>query len=72
MSRDIEQEFSQSVRRARRTREMSQADLAHEMQSAGYPWHQTVVAKIEAGQRSLKLGEAYALARVLELELPAP
>lgn len=28
----------------------------------GFKWHQTVVAKVESGQRMIKLSEAYALA----------
>ena len=35
----------------------------------GIVWHQTVVAKIEAGQRQVKLTEAFALADVLGLPL---
>lgn len=32
-------------------------------------WHQTVVAKVESGQRAVKLTEAYALASVLDMRL---
>lgn len=44
---------------------MSQQQVAAGMARYWVIWHQTVVAKVEASQRALKLTEAYALAAVL-------
>ena len=46
---------------------MSQGEVATEMTALGLGWHQTTVAKTEAGTRPLKLVEALGLALVLRL-----
>ncbi|MGC5007440.1 helix-turn-helix transcriptional regulator [Streptomyces sp. DT203] len=40
----------------------SQEELARVMQRAGFKWQQTTAAKTEAGNRPVRLNEAYALA----------
>ena len=48
---------------------MSQASLAAAMSERGWPWHQSTVGRVEAGQQPLKLAEAVDLARVLKTSL---
>lgn len=58
---------------AKKRRELigySQADVALMMQvDYGLPWHQTVLSKVEAGQRDVRLKEAYALANIYGIAL---
>jgi transcriptional regulator with XRE-family HTH domain len=62
-----DESIGQRVKEIRRARKVSQAGLALAMGVMGYHWHQTVIAKIEAGTRSLKLTEAVLLAQVLNV-----
>lgn len=62
---DPDEVFRVQVRQRRTALGWSQQRLTDELVKLGYPWHQTTVAKVEAGQRRLSLGEATALARVL-------
>lgn len=63
-----EAELAQRLRGLRTHRRWSQADLAEHMSSRyGLRWHQTTVAKIEAGQRPIGLNEAAALARIFDI-----
>ncbi|MFG1844896.1 helix-turn-helix domain-containing protein [Micromonospora carbonacea] len=61
--------FRTRLRLRRRMMGWSQQRLTDEMAKRGYPWHQTTVAKVEAGERRLSLGEATVLARVLGSDL---
>lgn len=45
---------------------MSQSELAKRMAARGFKFHQTTVARIEAGERAVRLGEAEALAKILK------
>jgi transcriptional regulator with XRE-family HTH domain len=47
----------------------SQTGLAKRMADLGFPWHQTTVSRIEAGERPAQLGEAWALCRLLQVDL---
>lgn len=62
MSEDV---FRAQVRQRRQVLGWSQQRVAEEMTKHGHAWHQTTVAKVEAGQRPIGLGEAVALGRVL-------
>jgi hypothetical protein len=62
-----EQRFAANLREARGT--MSQYTLAREMQDRGWPWRQQTVARVEAGQRMVRLGEATAIAEILQVPL---
>ncbi|MEU8820638.1 helix-turn-helix domain-containing protein [Actinoplanes sp. NPDC048796] len=64
-----EAELAQRLRSLRVQQEWSQADLAEHINNIGYGlrWHQTTVAKIEAGQRPIGLNEAAALAEVFDI-----
>lgn len=48
---------------------MTQAQLAVQMSGGGFTMHQTTIAKIEAGERPVTVGEAVALALVLGVDL---
>lgn len=66
---DAEREVGAQVRRAREQARLSQRELADAATAAGLSWHQTTVAKVEAGDRPLRLTEAAVLARVLGTEV---
>lgn len=58
-------EFGRHARTRREFLGLSQQGVARLVNDDfGIPWHQTVVAKIEAGQRQVKLNEALALSLV--------
>lgn len=48
---------------------MSQTELARKMADRGWPYHQQTVGKLESGSRSVRLGEAKALAQILRTSL---
>jgi transcriptional regulator with XRE-family HTH domain len=66
-----ERVIAQKVRQLRAERGWSQEDLAERMTRHGWPMHQTTIAKLEAGKRPLRAGEAYALALVFGLPVQA-
>ena len=45
---------------------MSQVHLADEMAARGWPWRQQTVTRVETGRRMVRLGEAMAVAEILE------
>lgn len=57
--------FARHVAEARRRRGLSQADLAAALTGAGVKIDSSAVSRIESGTRSIGLGEAVVLARVL-------
>lgn len=62
--------FAERARARRQLLGMSQADVARKMRETyGFSWHQTVLAKIEGGQRTVRLDEAFALCRLYGIEL---
>lgn len=52
-------------------RGLTQEQLATAMTLQGYSWHASTVYKVVNGKRKVSLGEAMALARVLEVSLDA-
>ncbi|MFI6078892.1 helix-turn-helix domain-containing protein [Actinoplanes sp. NPDC051343] len=63
-----ETELAQRLRPLRTQRGWSQAELAQHMsEQYGLRWHQTTIAKIEAGQRPIGLNEAAALANEFDI-----
>ena len=48
---------------------LSQTDVAEAMGAEGHRWHQQTVLRLEKGSRPLKLDEAMALSRVLDLPM---
>lgn len=61
--------FAQNCRVRRTALDLSQQAVSEQMRTLGFPWHQTVIAKIESGERTVKLDEAYALATILHTRL---
>lgn len=57
--------LARRLRALREIAELTQRQLADQMTGAGYQMHQTTIAKIEAGQRPVIVGEAVALARII-------
>lgn len=66
---DAERLAGQRLRELRTARKWPLHEVASRMKPYGYSWHQTVVAKIETGQRPLRLNEAIALARLFGVDL---
>lgn len=66
---DLEAIFARRFRQTREAMGMSQADMAREMSHIGYRMHQTAIAKIERGDRPLRLSEAGALASIVKCRL---
>lgn len=70
MTSHNEHEFVESVTTIRKRLGMSQSDIAYRMTQLGHPWHQTTVAKVEAKDRGLRLGEAMSLSALFGVPLP--
>jgi transcriptional regulator with XRE-family HTH domain len=64
-----EQRFAANLRGVREDSRMSQYALAQEMSERGWPWRQQTVARVETGQRMVRLGEATAIAEILQVPL---
>jgi transcriptional regulator with XRE-family HTH domain len=58
----VERAVGRNLRALRNARGWPLRETAERMKAFGYTWHQTVVAKIETGDRPLRLGEAIDLA----------
>lgn len=62
--------FARNVRRRREAIGVSQGMVAAIMLSYGFrTWRQTTLAKVEAGERAVKLDEAFALAEIYDISL---
>lgn len=57
------------LREVRQQAGLTQQQLADLMTGAGYRMRQTTIAKIEAGERAVSVGEGYTLATVLGADL---
>lgn len=67
---DLGGRFAKNLRVRRERMRQSQADVAEGMRNCyGFKWHQTMVAKVENGDRAVRLDEAFALSRLLGIEL---
>jgi transcriptional regulator with XRE-family HTH domain len=64
-----EQRFAVNLRAVREERGISQVRLAEEMTARGWPWRQQTVTRLETGHRMVRLGEAQAVAEILETPL---
>jgi transcriptional regulator with XRE-family HTH domain len=65
----IEQRFAENLRRHRERKGMSQAALAEAMAARGWPWRQQTIARLEAGHRMVRFGEAAAVAEIIGVSL---
>lgn len=64
-----EDRFSKCLRDERESRGWSQARLAELLSDNGTPMHHTTVAKIEKGDRSVRIDEAAAIADLFDVSL---
>lgn len=62
-----EQQFGARVRELREQREMTQAGLAQVLESRGIRLDPSAIARLEKGQRSIRLDEAVAIGTVLDM-----
>ncbi|MFI9488518.1 helix-turn-helix transcriptional regulator [Promicromonospora sp. NPDC052451] len=62
---DQEADFRASMTALRAAQDVSQTALAGTLRRAGYAFHQQTIAKIESGERPVRLEEAYAIAEAL-------
>lgn len=61
-ARRVEQLFGARVKALRQARGLTQEQLGERMTNAGYPMHQTTVAKLESAGRPTSVGEVAVLA----------
>jgi len=64
-----EERFAVNLRMTREAAGVSQSRLAEEMAARGWPWRQQTVTRVETRQRIVRLGEAKAVAEILETSL---
>lgn len=68
----VETQFRERVRRERERRDWSQAELAKQLRDRGIASiYTTTVAKIEAGERAVRIDEATALADIFDVSVDA-
>lgn len=69
IDQDPEKLAGRRLRELRTARRWPLREVAQLMRQHGYTWHQSVVAKIETGQRPLRLNEAIALSNLFGVPL---
>ena len=65
----VDQHFAQILKEARNGAGMSQGKLAKLMTGYGFPYYQQTVRRIEDAKRKVSVGEAAALAVILDLDV---
>ncbi|MGW4638017.1 helix-turn-helix domain-containing protein [Sphaerisporangium sp. NPDC004334] len=68
---DAEAILGAHVRELRKRHGWTQHDLAQKLESFGFPLHQSAIARIEAGNRPVRLNEAVVLATLFSVDLPS-
>lgn len=68
---DEHEAFSSPLRGLRLGADMTQVSLAEAMQERGFRWHQTTVARLEAGRQRLTMQEGATLAELFGVDLGA-
>lgn len=58
--------FRESMKRRREMLGVNQTELARRMKASGYSFHQQTIQRVEAGERPIRLDEAYAIAEILD------
>src|SRR6266567_8315108 len=66
---DPEAEAGRALRLLRQARDWSQEEVAARMRAYGYDFHQTMIAKIEAAQRPLRVRELADFAALYGIEV---
>jgi transcriptional regulator with XRE-family HTH domain len=67
--RTPEEMFGQTIHRVRTANGQTQESIAQAMRAHGFEFSQLTVSRIERGSRPVRLNEAIALARVLDVDL---
>jgi len=62
---EVSRWFGVNLKLVRERLDESQTGLARKMADLGFPFHQTTISRIEAGERPVQLGEALALAEIV-------
>lgn len=65
----VERAFAERLRVARGQHQLTQEELATRLKDFGVTLHSTAITRIEKGERGVRLGEASAIARVLDVAL---
>lgn len=65
---DAERRIGRNLRRIREALELTQQDVAERLREKGHRFHQTQIAKIERGERPLRVNEWLAIAEVLKID----
>jgi transcriptional regulator with XRE-family HTH domain len=61
-----DERFATNIREERGRQKLSQGELARRMAERGFPYYQQTIRRIEEGRRKVSVGEAKALADILE------
>lgn len=64
-----EQVLAANIRSAREQKGMTQKHVAQLMALLGFKWQHTTVARLEAGQRPIRVNEAFSLSAVLGVNI---
>lgn len=67
----IEKALCQKLKALREGKGWSQAELASRLNDVGYDFHQTTIAKLEAGKRPLRVAELYAFSFAFRMPVQA-
>jgi transcriptional regulator with XRE-family HTH domain len=67
VSTDFNKTVGANIQRLRKTKGMSQADLARELTTRGFPFQQQGVLKLEGGTRPLRFEEGLAIAEIFDV-----
>jgi transcriptional regulator with XRE-family HTH domain len=62
---DADRRVGANLRRLREAANVTQVELAKVMTNLGWQWHQSTVARVEAGQQAVRFAEAEAVVQVL-------
>lgn len=66
-STSVDEAIARNIKKARERSGYSQAEIAKLLTEAGVPGiHQTTIARIESGERTVRLAEALVIARILD------
>lgn len=73
----VDERFAVNIRERRERAGLSQSELSRRMAAVGWQYYPQTVQRVEGGQRKVSVGEAEALARILEttvarLIMPGP
>ena len=71
MGNDVERLFGARVRELRQARGWTQEELAQLLTDAGYPMHQTTIAKLEGATRPTDVAEMVAIAAIFGVSIGA-